>query len=297
MIRLKYLLSESVSSDPRFIAYIKDQEGNKKDQKTGLHKAYKDSVGVWTIGYGHTGNVRSDQTWTEKQAESQLKRDLIDAEQQARNYIKNKFPNKSIDTNQVMMLTDFVFNLGLGGLSKFPKFVRAIVHKDWNTAVKNYKRYADGKELTKRNNAFYEIFLKPELQRKVPISTMAKIGNAIYPLKKNGFVNVREESEVNAGWFDNLLTVVRYPNPVGTVTRKLVGADGKNWFEVILKNGETGFVRSDVVTTTNPNRYTVQPGDTLTKISKNTGISIDKLKQLNNLKSDAIQVDQQLKLR
>jgi LysM repeat protein len=123
------------------------------------------------------------------------------------------------------------------------------------------------------------------------------IGITVYPLKKNGFVNVREDAEVNAGFFDNLVTTIKYPNAVGSVTRTIKGADGKDWHEVILRNNEIGFVRADVVTNVNPNQYIVQSGDTLTKISTTTGVSVDKLKQLNKLTSDMIQPGQKLKLR
>ncbi len=122
------------------------------------------------------------------------------------------------------------------------------------------------------------------------------IGKTVYPLKKNGYVNVREESEVDSGWFDNLLTTIKYPNAVGTVSKIVMAEDGKTWYQVKLTSGEVGYVRSDVVTTTNEALYTVQAGDTLTKISKQTGLSIDKIKQLNKLTSDTIQVGQKLKL-
>lgn len=42
--------------------------------------------------------------------------------------------------------------------------------------------------------------------------------------------------------------------------------------------------------------YTVKSGDTLSKISRQFGVAIDKIKSLNNLSSDNIQVGQKLKL-
>ena len=38
--------------------------------------SYQDSVGVWTIGYGHTQSVQPGQTITQQQAQAFLQQDL-----------------------------------------------------------------------------------------------------------------------------------------------------------------------------------------------------------------------------
>ena len=163
MIHLRSLLTEAVSDDPDFVAYIKEQEGSKKD-KRGYHVAYQDSVGKWTIGYGHASNsVKPGMKWTEAKAEEQLKRDINKAESIAKSYVAEKFPGKTLGSTQLKMLTDFAFNLG--GLRKFPKFTAAVVYKNWSEAAKNYKRFAGGMELTKRNRDFYNKFLSPLLAK------------------------------------------------------------------------------------------------------------------------------------
>lgn len=121
-------------------------------------------------------------------------------------------------------------------------------------------------------------------------------GQTIYPLKKNGYVNVREEAVVDSGIFDNLLTTIKYPNAIGTVKSTVKGEDGKTWYQVKLTTGETGYVRSDVVTATNESLYVVKAGDTLTKIANANKTTVDKLKQKNQLKSDTIQIGQKLKI-
>ncbi len=155
------ILSESVSEDPSFIDYIVSVEG-KVLGDDGFHKAYKDSKGIWTIGYGHakTGDskVKPGLKISEKKARELLKKDLVKFEQQVRDYVSRKFSGKTLDTHQLQMLTDFAFNLG--DLGKFPKFVRSVVYKDWENAKKNYKRYAGGRELTDRNTKFFNKFLK-----------------------------------------------------------------------------------------------------------------------------------------
>ena len=75
-------------------------------------RAYKDSVGVWTIGYGHTRGVKAGQTITEKQAESLLRGDLL---------ISEKYVNGlgfSFSQGQFDALVDFAYNLGTDSLRK-----------------------------------------------------------------------------------------------------------------------------------------------------------------------------------
>ena len=67
-----------------------------------------------------------------------------------------------LDPKSREMLLDFKFNLGsLGG---FPKFTKAVLEGDMETARKEYKRYykEDGKtkEVRDRNEQFFETYLK-----------------------------------------------------------------------------------------------------------------------------------------
>lgn len=73
--------------------------------------SYKDSAGVWTIGYGHTRGVKAGQIITEKQADSLLRSDLLTAE----NYVNGLKLN--LTQGQFDALTDFVYNLGSGSLA------------------------------------------------------------------------------------------------------------------------------------------------------------------------------------
>ncbi len=51
--------------------------------------AYKCAAGVWTIGYGHTGNVSPGQTISEAQAEQYLRQDLSSFENEVTSLAKN----------------------------------------------------------------------------------------------------------------------------------------------------------------------------------------------------------------
>ncbi len=72
--------------------------------------AYKDSVGVLTIGYGHTGSaVVSKMEITQEEADHLLHQDLSNA---ASSVLRlTKVP---LNDNQFAALIDFVFNLGAG---------------------------------------------------------------------------------------------------------------------------------------------------------------------------------------
>ena len=74
--------------------------------------SYQDSVGVWTIGYGHTKGVRQGQTITQQQAQAFLQQDLGVAESAV-----NKL-GLTLTDNQFAALVSFTFNLGGGNLNK-----------------------------------------------------------------------------------------------------------------------------------------------------------------------------------
>lgn len=74
--------------------------------------AYQDSVGVWTIGYGHTGpEVHEGLTWTTAQADDQLNADINEACEQMLGVVTVEISQGVCDA-----LTDFTFNLGIGNL-------------------------------------------------------------------------------------------------------------------------------------------------------------------------------------
>lgn len=71
-------------------------------------KAYKDAAGTWTIGYGHTGGVKSGDVVTEQEASELLAHDLKTAED-----VVNE-QNLSLTQNQFDALVSFVYNVGAG---------------------------------------------------------------------------------------------------------------------------------------------------------------------------------------
>lgn len=70
--------------------------------------AYRDSVGVATIGYGHTKGVRMGQAITQRQADEFLREDITEAEKVLNNMGIN------FTQNQFDALCSWIFNLGMG---------------------------------------------------------------------------------------------------------------------------------------------------------------------------------------
>lgn len=71
-------------------------------------RAYQDSGGVWTIGYGHTNGVHEGMQCTLAQAENWLKNDLKIAETAVANMVHVPLSQGEFDA-----LVDFAFNLGI----------------------------------------------------------------------------------------------------------------------------------------------------------------------------------------
>lgn len=83
------------------LALIKKWEGCKLT-------AYQDSVGIWTIGYGHTSGVTEDMTITQAQADAYLKSDCATAEKAV-----NKYDDVyNWNQNQFDALVSFAYNIG-----------------------------------------------------------------------------------------------------------------------------------------------------------------------------------------
>ena len=73
-------------------------------------KAYRDSAGVWTIGYGHTGpEVHCGQCISEIEAEALLRSDLTSAVRTVRKAVQVDLAQHQFDA-----LVDFCFNAGRG---------------------------------------------------------------------------------------------------------------------------------------------------------------------------------------
>jgi lysozyme len=120
-------------------------------------QAYRDSVGVLTIGYGTTENVTSNMVITESQALEFLQNDLTKAL-----YAVKKLIKTSLNPNQIIALCDFVYNLGAGSLKRSTLRMK-LNRNELDEVPKEFLRYnkAGGrilKGLTKRRYAEAQLF-------------------------------------------------------------------------------------------------------------------------------------------
>lgn len=125
--------------------------------------AYKDSVGVLTIGYGHTGSdVKEGMKITSDMAEDMLARDLAVFEYG----VNHLLTGPAISDNAFSALVSFAFNLGLNNL-KTSTLLKLVNLGRMEDAANEFLKWcrAGGKELpglTARRRAERDLFLKPD---------------------------------------------------------------------------------------------------------------------------------------
>ena len=84
-----------------------------KAEETLRLKAYKCPKGVWTIGWGHTGDVKEGDTCTKAQADVWIRSDLQSAQTGLAKYI-----NVPVSANQFIALLSLAYNMGAEALFK-----------------------------------------------------------------------------------------------------------------------------------------------------------------------------------
>ena len=119
--------------------------------------AYQDSVGVWTIGYGHTKGVKPGMTITQEEAEQMLESELAEYE----GYVE-KYVTVPLTQNQFDALVVWVYNLGPTNFRK-STLLKELNSGDYTAASKEIKRWnkAGGKVLAglvKRREAEAQLF-------------------------------------------------------------------------------------------------------------------------------------------
>ena len=114
--------------------FIKQAEGLKL-------KAYLDTAGIPTIGYGHTKGVKIGQTITKDKADQFFEDDYNDAVKQLSSVVKVKLTQGQQDA-----LVSFVFNLGIGRL-KTSTLLRKLNNGDTRGAAIEFGKwvYSGGK--------------------------------------------------------------------------------------------------------------------------------------------------------
>jgi len=98
--------------------------------------AYQDSVGVWTIGWGHTKGVSADMEIDQAEAEDLLKNDLIIFEKAV-----EKNVSVELDSNQFSALVSFTFNLGETNFRNSTLLLK-LNAEDYDGASEEFKRWS-----------------------------------------------------------------------------------------------------------------------------------------------------------
>lgn len=127
---------KTMKTSPEGIALIKEFEGLRLT-------AYRCSAHVWTIGYGHTLNVKEGDTLTEQEAGRLLAVDILSCEQAVSDAVSVVLLQHQFDA-----LVSFVFNLGAGSLRR-STLLRVLNAGHYSGASEEFLRwtYAGGVKL------------------------------------------------------------------------------------------------------------------------------------------------------
>lgn len=109
-------------------------------------RAYRCPAGVWTIGYGHTRNVRPGQTITEQEARDLLAADLA-ALRRRLDALCRQSGGIRLTPNREAALLSFAFNVGFGALSRSTLWRKVVGNQDDPAIAAEFARwkYAGGK--------------------------------------------------------------------------------------------------------------------------------------------------------
>lgn len=137
----------------RGISLIKQFEGFRQN-------AYQDVVGVWTIGYGFTKDVKAGDIISRAQADERLAEELREYEQAVM-----RATGGDVTQSQFDALVSFAFNVGIKGMSG-SSVIKAHRRKDYQAAARAFALWnkAGGKVwpgLTRRRAAEAALYLEP----------------------------------------------------------------------------------------------------------------------------------------
>ena len=98
-------------------------------------KAYKCSANVWTIGYGHTKNVKEGDRISQDQANCFLMQDLYSVERAIFRLVKVK-----LNQNQFDALCSLIFNIGISAFNKSTLLAK-LNKEDYVGAAEQFRRW------------------------------------------------------------------------------------------------------------------------------------------------------------
>lgn len=114
------------------IEFIIEREGEKLT-------AYLDSVGVWTIGVGHTKGVKRGQRITSAESRELFEADIAEFEEAVNDLVKIPLTQNEFDA-----LVSFTFNLGKGALKK-STLLKKLNKGDKESAANEFLKWNKGR--------------------------------------------------------------------------------------------------------------------------------------------------------
>lgn len=109
----------------------REKEELKLDEGYKL-KAYKDTLGNWTIGVGHLLKEKPAEDWTQEQVDNAFASDFEEAETGA---IRAAPFFSALDGPRKGVLVNMAFNMGSKKLAAFHGMLAAMDSGDWDTAA------------------------------------------------------------------------------------------------------------------------------------------------------------------
>jgi len=137
------------------LALIKKFEGCRLE-------SYRCSANVLTIGYGHTGGVKEDDTISQPEADELLENDIAKFEKYVSDNVVPELKQYQFDA-----LVAWTFNLGVGNLRSSTMLKKQLNESDYDSVPSEMKRWnkAGGKTLDgliRRRNAEALLFQSKE---------------------------------------------------------------------------------------------------------------------------------------
>jgi lysozyme len=127
-------------------------------------RAYQDSGGVVTIGFGYTGHDITMQTeWTQAQADAALFNRMTESYNQLLSFSPGL---RSENANKLGALTDFVYNVGIGNYARGEHLKSSVDLKQWNHAAIYIKQFVKDRKgnilqgLVKRRDAEIDLLIR-----------------------------------------------------------------------------------------------------------------------------------------
>ena len=151
----------SLGASQDFWDWLRYHEGDPKEKGEPMTNSYKDSVGVWTIGYGHTGeDVRNGLTISKEKADKLFNKDVNESAGCVKRFLeeweKEGVKGKDLKQNEYESLISLVFNSGCNAV-RTSDFIQKVKYGEYDDAAEMIKKYRSG-GLENRRKSEYELF-------------------------------------------------------------------------------------------------------------------------------------------